>query len=90
MTDRQKAVLLVLADRTGVLTTNELREYVNSSARDDSIELTSALTNAQVLAAGRQLSNKGLVTEDSYLSTMKRWSITNLGRQRAALIEKGV
>lgn len=85
LTDKQAAVLLVLADRTGMLTTNELRDLVaRAGANDDDFpELDRPLDGAAVRTVGYQLVRKGLAQEDGYLNTMRNWTITKEGRECA-------
>lgn len=83
MTDRQTAVLLVLSDRTGLVTTSELVAFVNGVSNDEDMPEIPSLSTSQVLAVGQQLSRRGFVTEDSYLTAEKRWAITEEGRRKA-------
>lgn len=86
-TDRQKAVLRVLADRTGALTTVELARFVNSHHDEDDWPEIPPLTLGQVRAVAGQLAKRGLVTEEGYLNTIRSWTITSLGRHRVNLLE---
>lgn len=80
-TDRQKAVILVLADRGAPLTTTEVRELVARAGINDGDfpELTS-LTTSQISATCNQLERKEIVKSDGYLQTERRWAITDKGR----------
>lgn len=86
-TDRQQAVLRVLADRTGALNTVELARLVNSPHDEDDWPEIPTLTLGQVRAVAGQLTKRGLVAEAGYLNTIRSWTITSLGRHRVALLE---
>jgi hypothetical protein len=86
LTVKQSCVLLVLADRRGVLTTNELCDLVNAGRYDDdddAPELERSLGNEAVVAVGRQLAKKGLAVEFGVPFGPKRWLATDAGRKRA-------
>lgn len=84
LTDKQKAVLLVLADRTGGLSTNELCDLVARAGMndDDFPELDRMLSQEQAVAVGRQLVRKGLATESGVKFGPKSWRVTDAGRAR--------
>lgn len=83
LTDKQAAVLLVLAERTGLLTTNELGAMLNAVDADDERPEIRYLGNEQLVAVGRQLTKKGLAEESGVPFGPKRWRATDAGRERA-------
>lgn len=83
LTDKQKAMLLTLADRTGSLTTWDLANLINAVHNDEAFpELDRAVSYEHVRSVGRQLVSKGLATETGVKFGTKHWAITDEGRRR--------
>lgn len=84
LSERQTAVLLILADRRGALTTTELRDLVNAGDADEETpDLRRNFNTQQIGAVCKQLASKGFATNADTRVGTNQWVATDAGRERA-------